>query len=224
MDLPNLATVICPNILYPKGRDVAREESFMAIRVVTILLERQDDFFTVPDEFLSILHDQDYFTSCMDMPPKDVLRKCETYLRLKQGRLNGAERGYNGTNGHPHGGDDGGIHQKRSDPMMRGRPTPPFAGDQNGEKARRSPRSASRGPPSSHSHPAHGNASSPNLHEPKPYPLLHRLGQIGRNQGQGHRLGLRLIRLEEAWTYPVVQDLTIAIVLIPRRTTNDYTC
>src|SRR6266436_4670525 len=52
MDLPNLATVICPNILYPKGRDVAREESFMAIRVVTILLERQDDFFTVPDEFL----------------------------------------------------------------------------------------------------------------------------------------------------------------------------
>src|SRR5260370_16313257 len=104
----------------------------------------------------------------MDMRPKDVLRKCETYLRLKQGRLNGAERGYNGTNGHPHGGDDGGIHQKRSDPMMRGRPTPPFAGDQNGEKARRSPRSASRGPPSSHSHPPHGHPSSPNLHYPKP--------------------------------------------------------
>jgi len=145
----------------------------MAIRVVTILLEQQDEFFTVPDEFLSILHDQEYFASCMDMPPKDVLRKCETYLRLKQGRLNGAERGYNGTNGHPqsgNGGDNGGgIHQKRSDSMMRGRPTPPYAGDQNGEKARRSPRSASRGPPSSQSHSAQGNASSPNLHESKPW-------------------------------------------------------
>ncbi|EIW79260.1 RhoGAP-domain-containing protein [Coniophora puteana RWD-64-598 SS2] len=83
MDLPNLATVICPSILYARGRDAVRDESFGAIRVVTSLLENQDEFYTVPEEFLPILNDQDYFASSMDMPSKDFLKKCDTYMRLK---------------------------------------------------------------------------------------------------------------------------------------------
>jgi hypothetical protein len=83
MDLSNLATVICPSILYARGRDATRDESFDAIGVVTTMLERQDELFTVPMEFLAILHDQEYFASSMDLSSKDFLRKCDTYLKLK---------------------------------------------------------------------------------------------------------------------------------------------
>ncbi|KAL6304596.1 hypothetical protein BKA93DRAFT_269479 [Sparassis latifolia] len=83
MDLSNLATVICPSILYSRGRDAVRDESFGAIRVVTALLENQDEFYCVPQEFLPILHDQDYFANSMDLPSKEFLKKCDTYMRLK---------------------------------------------------------------------------------------------------------------------------------------------
>ncbi|CCM02430.1 uncharacterized protein FIBRA_04529 [Fibroporia radiculosa] len=83
MDLPNLATVICPNILYSRGRDPVRDESFGAIRVVTALLENQDEFYCVPAEFLPILQDQEYFANSLDLPSKEFLKKCDTYMRLK---------------------------------------------------------------------------------------------------------------------------------------------
>jgi RhoGAP domain len=171
MDLPNLATVICPSILYSKGRDAARDESFMAIRVVTLLLENQDDFFTVPDEFLPVLNDQEYFTNCMDLPCKDVLRKCETYLRVKQGRANGTNGQHtsigNGSSARSDGSEVKLVHQQRSDPIMRGRPAPPFAEPEwsSGANKRRSPRSTSRGPGPSQLQSAHGHGSSPNLLE-----------------------------------------------------------
>ncbi|KAJ2966038.1 hypothetical protein NUW54_g13923 [Trametes sanguinea] len=59
MDLQNLATVICPSILYSRGANAVRDESFGAIRVVTMLLENQDEFYCVPEEFLPILQDED---------------------------------------------------------------------------------------------------------------------------------------------------------------------
>ena len=85
MDLPNLATVICPSILYSRARDAVRDESFGAIKVVTSLLENQDEFYTVPEEFLSILHDQEYFSNTLELPSKEFLKKCDTYMRLKAG-------------------------------------------------------------------------------------------------------------------------------------------
>lgn len=83
MDLQNLATVICPSILYSRGRDAVRDESFGAIRVVTALLENQDEFYTVPEEFIPILRDQDYFAGSMDLPSKEFMKKCDTYMRMK---------------------------------------------------------------------------------------------------------------------------------------------
>lgn len=83
MDLGNLATVICPSILYARGRDAMRDETFGALRVITALLENQDEFFTVPEEFLHILHDQDYFANLLDLPGKEFMKKCDTYMRLK---------------------------------------------------------------------------------------------------------------------------------------------
>lgn len=47
MDLLNLATVISPNILYSKGKDPAKDESFSSVRAVHELLEFQDDFWQV---------------------------------------------------------------------------------------------------------------------------------------------------------------------------------
>jgi hypothetical protein len=173
MDLQNLATVIAPNILYPKNRDLVREESFMSIRVVTLLLEYQDDFFTVPTEMLPMLHDQDYFVSCLDMPSKDALRKFETYMRIRQGRGPGAppppqfpSNGSNGGGPNTSGDSNRGVQGQRSDPMLRGRPNPPFAGDgqSGGGSGKRSPRSQSRGPASGYPGPppssSHGHSSA----------------------------------------------------------------
>lgn len=85
MDLGNLATVICPSILYSRSRDAIRDESFGAIRVTTVLLENQDEFFTVPEEFLHILQDQEYFANSLELPGKEFLKKCDTYMKLKEG-------------------------------------------------------------------------------------------------------------------------------------------
>lgn len=90
MDLGNLATVICPSILKARSKDAARDESFGAIRVITALLENQDEFYVVPEEFLPILHDQEYFASSVDLPSKEFLKKCELYMRLKASGRNPA--------------------------------------------------------------------------------------------------------------------------------------
>lgn len=142
MDLQNLATVICPSILYAKGREASREDSFTAIPVVTELLEDQDEFYSVPDEFLSVLHDQEYFANCLDMPCKDILKKADTYLRLKSsGRSpmpgqNGASmqasNSASGMGGNGRGdGAESRLAPQRSDPAMsRGRsPNGPMAAD-----------------------------------------------------------------------------------------------
>jgi len=85
MDLENLAKVICPSILYARGRDPLRDETLSGVHVVTLLLENQDEFFTVPEEFLTILNDQEYFANSIDLPSKDFLKKCDTYMRFKGG-------------------------------------------------------------------------------------------------------------------------------------------
>lgn len=85
MDLPNLATVICPSILYSRGRDAVRDESFGAIRVVTSLLENQDEFFCIPDEFMGIVQESELFANSMDLPSKEFLKKCDNYMRIKSG-------------------------------------------------------------------------------------------------------------------------------------------
>lgn len=98
MDLGNLATVICPSILYYRGRDAVRDESFGAIRVITALLENQDEYYTVPQEFLSILHDQDYFANSMDLPSKEFMKKCDTYMRVKTNGRSAPGTPFNGAN------------------------------------------------------------------------------------------------------------------------------
>jgi hypothetical protein len=99
MDLPNLATVIAPSIMRARGRDPVRDETFGALRVVTNLLENQDEFFLVPAEFNHVLQDQEYFVNCMELPGKEFLKKCETYMKVKGGRPPPSNGLYNGSNG-----------------------------------------------------------------------------------------------------------------------------
>ncbi|BGO94074.1 hypothetical protein NBRC10512_003707 [Rhodotorula toruloides] len=82
MDLQNLATVISPNILYAKGKDPARDESFSAARVVHELLEMQDEFWEVPAECLSILNDQELFSNPSQLTSKEILARAENHIRL----------------------------------------------------------------------------------------------------------------------------------------------
>jgi RhoGAP domain len=83
MDLPNLATVIGPSILFSAGRDSAFDSSLGVIKVVTELLENQDEIFTVPEDFLPLIHDQEHFAHSMELPSKDFMRKCEAYMRQR---------------------------------------------------------------------------------------------------------------------------------------------
>jgi RhoGAP domain len=84
MDLQNLATVICPNILYSKAADPTRDESFQAIRAVLELLEHQDEFWQVPPDLEAILHDQELFSNPSELTSKAILKRAEGYVRARR--------------------------------------------------------------------------------------------------------------------------------------------
>ncbi|KAF9054366.1 hypothetical protein BJ165DRAFT_1438295 [Panaeolus papilionaceus] len=149
MDLGNLSTVIAPNIL--RAPDNNAGETFKAVHVVTTLLENQDEIFTVPDEFLAILHDQNYFTNAMDLPSKEFLKKCDTYMRLK-----GGSRPLVTT---PHIGPPNGAPRYpplNSPASEHPPPGTPFSGPSNMDR---------RGPPSLGHHDMYSAAPSPSINQ-----------------------------------------------------------
>ncbi|KAF8263331.1 hypothetical protein EI94DRAFT_1741178 [Lactarius quietus] len=91
--LSNLASVIGPSVLFSGNWvDMSRSTGGGVLmkydagtRAMTELLENQDQFFTVPEEFLPLLHDQDFFAGSMELSSKDFLKQCETYMRIKFG-------------------------------------------------------------------------------------------------------------------------------------------
>ena len=85
MDMPNLATVICPSILYAKGANAARDESFIAIQAVQDLLENQDDYYHVPKELAFVINEGIYniFAKELDLPPKEIHRHCSKYMQAR---------------------------------------------------------------------------------------------------------------------------------------------
>jgi hypothetical protein len=87
MDLANLATVICPSILYAKGANAARDESFIAISVVQDLLENQDEYYFVPAELEFVIHENIFsiFAKELDLPPKEIHRHCSKYMQARGG-------------------------------------------------------------------------------------------------------------------------------------------
>ncbi|CAG8513332.1 10526_t:CDS:10 [Paraglomus brasilianum] len=82
MDLHNLATVITPNVLYSKSKDPSKDDSFLAIEAVHSLLKYQDDFCLVPEDLAAILNDQELFNNPEGLTTKDILKKCENFVRM----------------------------------------------------------------------------------------------------------------------------------------------
>jgi hypothetical protein len=85
MDMANLATVICPSILYAKGANVAKDESFIAISAVQDLLENQDEYYTVPESLLFVINENIFtiFAKELDLPPKEIHRHCSKYMQAR---------------------------------------------------------------------------------------------------------------------------------------------
>ena len=79
MDLANLATVMCPNILYARNSEPQRGEAFLANRVVQHILERQDDFWVVPDGMEAILRDRELVASATELHPVELMKRCAKY-------------------------------------------------------------------------------------------------------------------------------------------------
>jgi len=138
MDLPNLATVICPNILYSsRNREGAHSDSVLAIPVVTELLVNQDEYWLVPQEFLPLLEEKAYFSTDEELSSKDFLKRVEYFMRVKLSRqqpppnmggglmspilpLNGNSNPF----GTPRSENEIRLVQQTSDPSLgRGRPT-----------------------------------------------------------------------------------------------------
>jgi len=86
MDMANLATVICPSILYAKGANAARDESFIGIQAVQELLERQEEFYRVPAELTFVITEGIYtiFAKELDLPPKEIHRHCSKYMQARR--------------------------------------------------------------------------------------------------------------------------------------------
>lgn len=81
MDLANLATVMCPNILYSRTNEPARGEAIQANRVVYHLLERQDEFWTLPSDMEPVLADRELLEDASEMSTHEALRRCAQYAR-----------------------------------------------------------------------------------------------------------------------------------------------
>ncbi|WFD08158.1 Rho-type GTPase activating protein Rga1 [Malassezia vespertilionis] len=81
MDLPNLATVMCPNILYTRSAEVTRGDAVVANRVVCHLLAHQDDFWVVPKEMEPILQDRALISAAQDLGAQELMKRCQAYAK-----------------------------------------------------------------------------------------------------------------------------------------------
>jgi hypothetical protein len=86
MDVQNLATVICPSILYSKGTNAMRDDSFVAIQAVRTLIDHQDQFYTVPKELQFVLEENvsQLFKDSLDLPPKEIYKHCSNYANARR--------------------------------------------------------------------------------------------------------------------------------------------
>ena len=88
--LADFVNVISGDVLFRGGQvhagagDALKKLS-AGIRAVKEILENQDQFLVVPEEFLPLLHDQEFFAGSMELSSKDFLKQCETYMRIKFG-------------------------------------------------------------------------------------------------------------------------------------------
>ncbi|KAI8084623.1 uncharacterized protein BX664DRAFT_337422 [Halteromyces radiatus] len=91
MDLLNLATMIAPNLLYSKSKDPIKDESFGVIEAVFLLLQHQEEFATVPEDFVPMLENLSYGEGDMDLNVRHILKKCEVVMKMARNQAGRSE-------------------------------------------------------------------------------------------------------------------------------------
>ncbi|VEU20611.1 DEKNAAC101476 [Brettanomyces naardenensis] len=101
MDIHNLATVLTPNILYSKPKSTGRmpdvadlipngESHFLAIEVVSAMIENQDQLSIVPSDLLDLYKDSGLATAQTGkggLSTKEIIAKCKTAYDRNPGVL-----------------------------------------------------------------------------------------------------------------------------------------
>lgn len=82
MDINNITIMIAPNIFYPKGKDTNKEESFGVIETVSLLLQHQEEFTAVPEDFVPLLENLNYGEGDMELSVRNILKKCEVVMKM----------------------------------------------------------------------------------------------------------------------------------------------
>ncbi|KAI9300063.1 hypothetical protein BJ944DRAFT_235148, partial [Cunninghamella echinulata] len=82
MDLHNITIMIAPNILYSKSKDPMKDESFGVIEAVSLLLQYQEQFIAVPEDFVPLLENLNYGEGDMELSVRNILKKCEVVMKM----------------------------------------------------------------------------------------------------------------------------------------------
>ena len=79
MDIPNLATVMAPSLLYSRSTEPTRGEALLAQSVVRHMLEHQDELWFVQDDMAPVLRDRSLIQAVPDLAPHELLKRCAPY-------------------------------------------------------------------------------------------------------------------------------------------------
>ena len=79
MDIPNLATVMAPSLLYSRSTEPTRGEALLAQSVVCHMLEHQDELWFVQDDMAPVLRDRSLIQAVPDLAPHELLKRCAPY-------------------------------------------------------------------------------------------------------------------------------------------------
>ena len=79
MDIPNLATVMAPSLLYSRSTEPTRGEAMLAQSVIRHMLEHQDELWFVQDDMAPVLRDRSLIQAVPDLAPHELLKRCAPY-------------------------------------------------------------------------------------------------------------------------------------------------
>ncbi|CAO3597185.1 unnamed protein product [Absidia cylindrospora] len=83
MNLDNMATMVAPNLLYSKNKDLTKENLVDdSLKAVLILLRHQEEFATVPEDFAPLLENLTYDEGDMELNVRHILKKCEVVMKM----------------------------------------------------------------------------------------------------------------------------------------------
>ncbi|KAG2171655.1 hypothetical protein INT43_008035 [Umbelopsis isabellina] len=84
MDTENLATVIAPNVLSSRGKEINREDTWYCTQAVKMLIEHQVEFCLIPEYLEPMLLELSYGQGITELNPREVLKRCGNLMKAKK--------------------------------------------------------------------------------------------------------------------------------------------